>query len=90
MRCCRRRRHCVAAEAMALLYVGGGDVICLFFDAWLGNDLYSLAFGYAAMLCLVACSVRSVMDGSGGVLLFGALVSVRTDLDSTRFKSRRP
>ena len=67
MRCCRRRRHCVAAEAMAPLYVGGGDVICLVFFAWLGNDLYSLAFGYVAMLCLVACSVNGVMDGSGCV-----------------------
>ena len=41
----------------------------------------SLAFGCAVMLCLFACTVAVVSS------LFCALVSVKTDLDRTRFRS---
>ena len=63
------------------VFVGGGDVICLFFDAWFGAVHNSLALGCTVRLCLFAYMVAVLSS------LFGALVSVKTDLDSTRFRS---
>ena len=70
----------MAEEALVSLLAEAMSFVC-FLTRGLARIHNSLALGCAVMLCLFACMVAVLSS------LFGALVSVKTDLDSTRFRS---
>jgi hypothetical protein len=70
----------VAEEALVSLLAEAMSFVC-FFDAWFGAVHNILALGCVVSLYLFAYMVAVLSS------LFGALVLVKTDLDSTRFRS---